>query len=254
MPPALCLSIAGPLLFAGAPPAEAEPESPVGPPADVAAISDGVVRTLAGLDRLPGTYLVKPDGLPQPIVVFDSRAGARFLSVRTHQPVASVMLLKNVRPGPPAESYARIAVPRPDRLAHLRKIALLDPAVNQAVEARGGALPNAAGRIRIVGQQSFYVMHGHPADAEVLPDDPPQVYVDTNLLLSIPTAAGETFVYYSPRARRGDPNRIAGELWQYRVPDDAAEGTGPRWVRTKPLTGGGSFQPMLQAFHPPEGL
>ena len=50
----------------------------------------------------------------------------------------------------------------------------------------------------------------------------------------------------------GDPDDIVGGLWQYKVPEDADEGAGPRWVLTKPLTGRGSFHAMAQTIVVPE--
>ena len=200
MPPALCLSIAGPLLFAGAAPPElnAAADPPIKSPGNVAAPDDGVVRTLAGLDRLPGTYLVERDGLPRPVVVFDTREGARLLSVRPPEPVPVVMLMRTVPAGPPPESYAQIAAEREDRLEHIRTITLADPIVQQAVSARGGPLPGAAAGMRIVGRREFFLFNGRAPGEEVLPNDPPQVWAVPKYLIAIPTAAGDTFTYYKP--------------------------------------------------------
>ena len=250
----LCLMVAGSNLGAAPPGLDAAADAPTKSPENVAAPDDGVVRTLAGLDRLPGTYLVEGDDLPRPVVVFDTREGAPRLSVRPREPVSIVTLLKNVPAGPPPESYAQIAAEREDRLEHIRTITLADPIVQQAVSARGGPASGAADGLRIVSRRHFYILNGRRPGEEVLPDDPPQVYVKPQFLISIPSAAGETLAYYSPMNGPGDPDEVPGELWQYRVPDDAPEGTGPRWVRTKKLTGGGSFHPMIQPFHPPQGL
>ena len=213
----------------------------------------GVIRFLDEVDATPGTRLVAPDGDADPVIVTDRRAGAPVLEVRTFPGIPVVTLSDNVRPGPPIESYAQIAAPRADRLAHLRKVATRNEVVKRAAEVRGGLLPDAGDTLRIVGRRDFMVMHGRRPGHEPAPGEPPQVYVSPTLLVSIPAAGGATLVYYTPAAGPGDPDDIAGELWQYKVPDDADdEDAEPRWVLTKPLTGSGSFHAMAQAIVVPE--
>ena len=150
----------------------------------------GVIQFLDEIDATPGTRLMVPEGDADPVIVSDRRAGAPVLEVRTIGEIPVVTLSDNVRPGPPVESYAQIAAPRADRLAHLRKVTTQNEVVKRAAEVRGGLLPNAGNTVRIVGRRDFMVMHGRRPDHEPEPGEPPQVYVAPTLLVSVPAAGG----------------------------------------------------------------
>ena len=214
----------------------------------------GLIESLAEAADAPGTRLVTPEGAAHPVIVTDRRAGAPVLNVRLPASISIVTLADNVRHGPPIDSYAQIAVPRTDRLAHLRKITTRSPVVKQQAEMRGGISSGAAGALRIVGRQDFMVMHGRRPDHGPELGEPTQVYVAPIFDVSVPCDGGEALVSYTPMAGPGDPDQIAGELWQYKVPDDADGDAEPRWVLVKPLTGIGSFNGRSQPFTPPRGL
>ena len=237
--------------YAGGPPATGEPAKATSP------APDRTLAVLADIDRIPGVQLVKRDG--HQVIVSDERAGGGFDTLEGLMTIPIVIILSSAPADIPAEEFAAIGVPRPDRLAHVRSVAVAK--IRRAAERGLGPLP-AVGppqTVRADGPAVFYVMQGRRLDHVPQPGEPPQVCVSMDQRIAVPIGGETVGAVFSPQGDATD--RIGAELWQFRPPTaeerDAADGDGgddaadnpageaadgdaaPRWVLTKPLGGSG---------------
>ena len=258
----LCLAAPG---YAGGPPATGEPAEATSP------APDRTLAVLADVDRIPGVQLVKRDG--HQVIVSDERAGGGFDTLEGLMTIPIVIILSSAPADIPAEEFAAIGVPRPDRLAHVRSVAVAK--IRRAAERGLGPLP-AVGppqTVRADGPAVFYVMQGRRLDHVPQPGEPPQVCVSMDQRIAVPIGGETVGVVFRPHGDATD--KIGAELWQFRPPtaeerdvadegaadgdggEDAAGGDGgddaadnpagdaadgdaaPRWVLTKPLGGSG---------------